>query len=250
MRRAAKRCYDAVSVMPADGNADASRMVVHLDGQAIMTPRGRLLAVPSADLAEAIAGEWRAQSERVDPATMPMTQLTATALDRVAEARDQIVDALVGYAAADLVCYRATEPADLVVRQHAYWQPLVDWAATRWDAALAVTQGIVPVSQPAEAIAALRAAVERLDDWELTALAAAVPACGSLVIGLALLDGRLDADDAFELSQLDESYQIERWGEDLEAARRRRSVRDEVREAFAFVTLRRGQTAADRRGRP
>lgn len=245
MRRAAKRFYDTVSVIAVDSDAGAARMVICLDGKAIKTPRGRLLAVPGAELAEAIAGEWRAQSERVDPATMPMTQLTATAIDRVAEAREHIVDALIGYAAADVVCYRATEPADLVARQHAHWQPLVDWAARRWDAALAVTQGIAPVSQPAEAIAALRAAVERLDDWELTALAAAVPACGSLVIGLALLDGRLDADDAFELSQLDESYQIERWGEDLEAARRRRGVRDEVREAFAFVTLRRGQTAAD-----
>lgn len=249
MTRATKRLYRTVSVMPAEspqgpGERGADRGSAHLvclDRRAIKTPRGRLLAAPSAELAEAIADEWRAQAERIDPAAMPLTQLTATALDRVAEARAQVIEALVGYAAADLLCYRAAEPAELAARQHACWQPLLDWAAVRWGAALSVTQGIVPLGQPADAIEALRAAVEDLDDWELTALASAAPACGSLVIGLALLDGRIEPDEAFELSQLDESYQIERWGEDFEAARRRQSLRDEVRDSWTFVTLRRAE---------
>lgn len=254
MTHTKQRLYDTVSVVPAEAvhpeaagrraDGDLAHLVC-LDGRTITTPRGRALAVPGAKLAEAIAGEWRAQSERIDLASMPLTQLSATAIDRVAEARGQVIEALLGYAAADLLCYRAEGPAELAAREQARWQPLLDWVGERWGAPLTVTRGIVPVSQSAEASTALRAAIESLDDWELTALAAAVPACGSLVIGLALLDGRIDADEAFELSQLDETFQIERWGEDDEAERRRRSLRAEVRCAWMFVALRRAPSMMD-----
>ncbi|MEM5709694.1 hypothetical protein, partial [Elizabethkingia meningoseptica] len=113
---------------------------------------------------------------------------------------------------------RAEEPADLTARQHQRWQPLLDWAAEALGAHLVVTHGILPVAQPDEATAALRAALDALDGWQLTALAVIAQACGSLVIALALARGRIDTEEAFALSQLDESYQIERWGEDAEAA--------------------------------
>ncbi|MGF1641725.1 MAG: ATP12 family chaperone protein, partial [Rhodospirillales bacterium] len=222
----AKRFYaDATVAAAAAGHGIA------LDGRLVTTPAGRPLTLPSAALAAAVAGEWRAQGDQIRPQTMPLTRLAATAVDRVAPARAAVVDGLVAYAGADLLCYRAVEPADLVALQQAAWQPLLDWAAGALAARLTVTAGVIPVDQPAGAVAALRAAVERLDDPALTALAAIVPVCGSLVVGLALAAGRIDAETAFEVSQLDERYQSGRWGEDREAMERRRRLRDDLRSA-------------------
>ncbi len=188
-------------------------------------------------MAEAIAGEWQAQSKRIDVAAMPFTRLAATALDRVAEGKAAVVETLLSYAGGDVLCYRAEEPADLMARQHQRWQPILDWAAGALDAHLVVTHGILPVAQPEPAVAALRAALEAFDSWQLTALAVITQACGSLVIALALAHGRIDAEEAFALSQLEESYQIERWGEDAEAARRRRALHDDIRDAWRFMML-------------
>jgi chaperone required for assembly of F1-ATPase len=227
-----KRFYKAVTVAPAEDG-----FAVTLDGRPVRTPARKPLAVRSRALAEAIAAEWRAQTDRVEPASMPLTRLASTALDLVAVRRPAIVDEVAGYAGTDLLCYRAEAPADLVVRQHAMWQPLLDWAAERHGAALAVTVGVVPGPQPSEALAALRRAVEAQDDLALVALHAATTAACSLVIALALLDGRIDAGEAFELAQLDESYQIEKWGEDAEVARRRKALRGDIAQAADFHRL-------------
>ncbi len=135
------------------------------------------------------------------------------------------------------MCYRAETPPDLIERQEADWQPLVEWIGESHGARLEVTSGVIPLDQPAQALDTLRGALGGLSDAELTALVTAMQTCGSLVIALALVSGRVDADTAFELSQLDESYQIERWGEDEEAAERRRSLREEIRSAAAFLFL-------------
>lgn len=232
----APRFYKTVSVAPGKpgGGRDHG---VYLDGRPIRTPGGQRLAVPSAPCAEAIAAEWRAQSERIDVATMPLTQLASTTLDRVGPHAAAVIEMLLGYAGADLLCYRAETPADLVTRQHRQWQPLLDWAAARWDAHLVVTSGIVPVPQPAAALDALRRALEAFDPWELAGLAVIAQACGSLVLALALVDGHIDADTAFALSQLDELYQSERWGEDHEAAQRRQRLHSEIGEAWRFLAL-------------
>ncbi len=227
-----KRFYETVSVVEADGG-----FAISLDGRPVRTPAKSPLSVPTAGLAEAIAAEWSAQDDEVKPLAMLLTRLASTAIDKVPVERERFVEELVGYSESDLLCYRAEHPPELVARQEASWQPLLDWVAERHAAPLKVIQGVMPQPQPLETVAALRAAVEAHDDWHFTALYSATTAAGSLVISLALLDGRLGADEAFDLSQLDESFQIEHWGLDLEAERRREAIRAELRAVADFLEL-------------
>jgi chaperone required for assembly of F1-ATPase len=227
-----KRFYQDSSAEPRDG-----AFAILLDGKAIKTPGGRPLCVPAARLAEAVVAEWRAQGDQILPSTMPMTQLASTALDRVGPERGHIVAQLMNYAGTDLLCYRALSPADLVARQNASWQPLLDWAAQVLDAPLLTTTGLSAVAQPDASLAALQRHVEACDHWRLTAIQSATAAMGSLVLGLALAEGRLDPEGAFQASQLDETYQIELWGEDWEAADRRAELRGDMEAAARFLDL-------------
>jgi chaperone required for assembly of F1-ATPase len=210
---------------------------VALDGRTLRTPARHVLTVPSERLAAAIAAEWDAQQTEIQPHTMPLTRLAATAIDHTAGKRAEIVADVAKYAETDLVCYRADHPPALAARQAATWQPLIDWAAGRYDAGLAVTTGIVPTAQSPASLKAFAAAVAALDDFRLTALQAATGTCGSLVIALALLEGRLDAEAAFAASQLDETFQIEAWGEDDEAAARRHALAADIAAAAKFLEL-------------
>ncbi|MBV8776546.1 MAG: ATPase [Alphaproteobacteria bacterium] len=210
---------------------------VALDGRPLRTPAKRELTVPSHQLAAAIAGEWDAQDPEIVPATMPLTRLAATAIDRTADRRGEIVADVANYAGTDLLCYRAEQPPALAARQAAVWQPLLDWAAGRYDAGLAVTAGIVPAAQSATSLKAYAAAVAALDDFRLTAVQAATAACGSLVIALALFERQVDAEAAFAASQLDETFQIEAWGEDAEATQRRATLAADIANAARFLEL-------------
>jgi chaperone required for assembly of F1-ATPase len=210
---------------------------ITLDGKLIKTPGKRDLVLPNEALAAAIAEEWNAQEGEVRVATMPMTRLATTTVDRVATQRDVIVQQTANYAATDLVCYRAAHPPALAARQQAVWQPLIDRSALRYDAPLSVTTGIIPTKQSAASLRAFAAAVAEQDDFALTALHVATGACGSLVIGLALIEGHLDAEGAFAASQLDESFQIEAWGEDAEQAARRRALAADIHAAGGFISL-------------
>lgn len=216
---------------------DGSRFGVALDGRPLKTPAKAPLVVPTEALAEAIAGEWADQGETIDPFAMRLTRLAGTAIDRVAAFRDAVVRDLAGYAGTDLVCYRAEHPPELAERQHQAWQPLTDWAAKRYGARLAVTTGITPLEQPGEALAALADAVAAQDDFGLAALHAVTTGAGSLVIGLAVAEGRLDGKAAFTVSQIDESWQIERWGEDDEATRHRTALLADLDAAARFFDL-------------
>lgn len=227
-----KRFYKIVSVVPAGGGFG-----VALDGKPIKSPAKADFALPSRALAEAVAAEWEAQVDEVVPSSMPLMQLSATAIDKVAPNRELIVDTIAPYGGTDLLCYRAEAPAALAARQAADWQPLLDWAMTAHDAPLTATSGIVHQAQPEASLAALRAAVAAQDHWRLTALHQATALTGSLVLGLALLAGRIDADEAFELAELDASFQIERWGEDAEATARRAALRAELQAAQRLVAL-------------
>lgn len=228
----AKRFYKTAEVAAAPGGFS-----VTLDGRPVKTPVGSPLVLPTADLAAAVAEEWLAQQETIKPQSMPITQLAATTLDRVGPQRAAMIDLALSYASTDLVCYRADSPADLIERQEADWQPLLDWLSATCGARLEVTSGIIPLEQPVEALDKLRIVITGFTDVELTALITGMQALGSLVIALALMLGRVDAYRAFALSQLDESYQIERWGDDEEAAERRQSLREEVRLAAVFLEL-------------
>lgn len=231
-RSAAKRFYKRAGTAPSEGG-----VVVELDGRPVKTPLGNALVLPTARLAEAVAAEWEAQKDDVRPATMPLTQLAVTALDRMSANRDEIVSALAAFGGSDLLCYWADGPDDLVRRQAAAWQPLLDWAAETFGAAMTVTAGVRPVSQSEASLAALRAAVAALDDFQLAALGLVVPMSGSLILGLALLAGRLDAAGVSAAAFVDETYQTERWGEDAEALARRQAVEDDIAAAAAFLAL-------------
>jgi chaperone required for assembly of F1-ATPase len=228
MRRFYKK---AEAVMRAEGHG------VALDGRTIKTPGKRDLIVPSRALAVAIADEWESQQGEVQPPTMPLTRLATTTLDRVAGQRETVVQQVANYAATDLVCYRAAHPPALAARQQAAWQPLIDWAVLRYDAPLTITTGVIPKGQSQSSLRAFAVAVAELNDFTLTALHTATAACGSLVIALALLEGRIDADEAFAASQLDETFQIEAWGEDAEQAERRRALGAEIEAATQFIAL-------------
>ena len=210
---------------------------ITLDGKPIKTPGKRDLMVPNEALAAAIAEEWNAQEGEVLAATIPLTRLAMTAIDRVATQREAVVRETANYAATDLVCYRAAHPPALATRQQAVWQPLIDWAVLRYDAPLVITSGVIPKGQQAASLRALASAVAEQDDFALTALHVATAACGSLVIALALIEEHLDAEGAFAASQLDESFQIEAWGEDAEQAERRRILAADIRAAAQFISL-------------
>lgn len=227
-----KRIYKSVKA-----RATGDGWGVALDGRPLRTPAKHELRLPSERLAAAIAAEWDAQDPDIRPETMPLTRLAATAIDRTAEKRAEIAADVANYAGTDLVCYRADHPPALVARQEAVWQPLIDWAASRYDAGLAVTSGIVPLTQSPTSLKIFTAVVTALDDFRLTAIQAATAACGSLVVALALYEGRLDADAAFAASQLDETFQIEAWGEDAEATQRRAALAADIQATARFLDL-------------
>ena len=227
-----KRFYKRAGIVPiAVGHG------VTLDGRLVKTPGKRDLVVPSAALAAAVAAEWEAQQSEIRRDMMPLTRLAGVTIDRNPTERDAAVRQVAHYAGTDLVCYRAAHPPALAARQQAVWQPLVDWASERYGAPLVVTAGVIPARQPAASLAAFTTVVAGHDDFALTALHTATAACGSLVIALALLGGRLDAGEAFAASQLDESFQIEAWGEDTEQAKWRAALAAEITTAAQFVSL-------------
>ena len=227
-----KRFYTEVAAHPAEAGFGVS-----FDGKPLRTPAKARLVVPTRALAEAIAAEWRGQSGEVKLDGLPLTRLASTALDLVARRQPAIVAEIARYAGSDLVCYRAEHPPELIERQHALWQPLLDWASLRYDAPLLVTAGILPVTQPPASLTAYAAAVAAYPPLELASLHLATAACGSLVVALALIEGRLDADSAFAAAELDQSFEIERWGQDAEQMRRRAALKDDIALAERFIAL-------------
>lgn len=212
---------------------------VLLDGRPMRTPAKAVLVVPTPELAGAIAAEWRAvpADAEINVSHLPLTRLATTGLDRVTGQRERVLEDTAKYAASDMLCYRAPEPATLVERQRATWQPLLDWAAERYGAPLAVIEGMTFAEQPAGAVARLRDAVAAHDDLALSALYNLTHITGSLVVALAVAEGRLSAEEAFAAAQLDELYQIERWGEDPIAAQRHEGIRRDIDAAARFLAL-------------
>jgi chaperone required for assembly of F1-ATPase len=226
-----KRFYKSVTV---DETANGFRFL--LDGRPVQTPARQPLLLPSRALAEAIAAEWRAQGDEMLPLAMPLTRLVNTVLDGVRVTRPEVIAAILRFGENDLLSYRAEAPVELVARQLA-WNEYLDWAAKRHGARVAVTSGIRHVEQSAETLEALRQVVAALDDFQLAALHVLASVTGSLVLGLAVLDGRLTAAEAFSLSRLDELYQAEKWGTDREAEQRAERLAAEMGNAAELVSL-------------
>ncbi len=221
----------------ADSEAFSDGFGITLDGRKVNTPTGAPLVIPGSALAQQIAAEWQEQVDKIKPETMPMMRLACTTIDKVAPNRQNLADQLTDYGANDLLCYRADGPDELVTRQNDVWQPILDWASESYGAGLLITSGIVHIAQPVEVVENLRHAVDDHDDFELTALAEITQLTGSLVLGLAVSCGHIDWLAAFEASQLDETWQNERWGEDYEAADRRDNRRKDMEMADRYLKL-------------
>jgi chaperone required for assembly of F1-ATPase len=221
----------------ADGAPGADVWRIALDGKVVKTPARNPFTLPTRELAEAIAAEWAAQDAKVKPHTMPLMQLASTAIDRVAPDRDRIIAETAGYAATDLVCYRADGPAELVARQAAAWDPVIDWLRERYDVSLQVAAGVMAIPQSDQALSTLTRVVAAQDDLRLTALSVMTGSAGSLAIALAVLEGRIGPEEAAATAQLDELFQSERWGIDPEAEKRRAAQQADLVAARRFLDL-------------
>lgn len=227
-----KRFYKEVRLAEAEGGWS-----IALDGRPVRTPARALLVLPTPTLAEAVAEEWRGQGDTIDPASMAMTGLANAAIDHVATDPAAFASTIARYAQSDLLCYRADGPDALVARQAAAWDPLLEWARARYDVAFAVTQGIIPVPQPEETLLRLDSAVQALDPFTMAGLSTLVTVSGSLICGLAIVEGGHDPEGIWRSAELDEVWQVERWGEDAEAAARSARRHADFASAAAFCTL-------------
>lgn len=227
-----KRFYTTVSI--ADG-ADASN-AIELDGKPVRTPARKALAAPSAPLARAIAEEWRGQNEVIDPALMPLTRLANTIIDAVTDARDDVAADIRKYLGSDLLCYRADQPAGLVARQSAHWDPPLAWARDALGARFVLTTGITHVTQPDAAIDAAARVIPR-DPWQLGAISVVTTLTGSALLALALAAGAITSDAAWAAAHVDEDWNAEFWGHDELALKRRAFREAEMKAAATVLTL-------------
>jgi chaperone required for assembly of F1-ATPase len=231
------RFYREATVGPLENGV----FPVLLDGRAVRTPARRPLASPSVALTSRLAAEWDAQSERIDPASMPLTRLANSIIDGVADGPQPVADEIAHYLASDLLFYRAEGPAGLVAAQSAHWDPLIAWAQEALGARFMLAEGVMFVAQPERAIAAVRAAIPQdgslQDIWRLGAVHVVTTLCGSALLALALLRGRLSADEVWAAAHVDEDWNTAQWGRDDLALERRAFRRREMQAAATVVEL-------------
>jgi chaperone required for assembly of F1-ATPase len=226
-----KRFFRSVSL-----ESGPEGFAVALDGRPVKTPARRPLAAPNRLLGEALAAEWDAQRELIDPAKMPLTRLANTIIDGVAAAMPAIVAEVEQYLGSDLVCYRAETPAALAARQARHWDPILAFARDRLDAHFVVTQGVRFVAQPADSVAAARRAVPD-EPWRLGAVHAVTTLTGSALLSLALAAGALTSDAAWAAAHVDEDWNMEQWGQDALALERRAARLAEMQAAVRVLEL-------------
>jgi chaperone required for assembly of F1-ATPase len=210
-----RRFYASAGVV-----ASPTGFAIALDDKPIRTPSGRQVVAPVRQIAEAIAAEWDAQQEIIDPVTMPLTRFANSVVDAVADRVDAVTDDVAKYLGSDLLFYRASHPEALVAREAEHWDPLLFWAADALGAHFILAEGIVHVRQPDSAIQAARAALPD-DPWSIAALHVITTLTGSALLALALLRGVLDSDQVWAAAHVDEDWNIEKWGMDEEVAARR-----------------------------
>lgn len=228
-----RRFYQTATVQEARGDADPGFGIL-LDGKPVRTPARRPLAAPRRSIAEAIAAEWNAQGEAVDPAAMPLTRLANAIIDGVAAAPEPVAEEIAKYLGSDLVCYRADQPEGLVARQAQAWDPLLTWAREALGARFICSEGVVFVTQPAAALAAARAAIPH-QPWALGAVNSITTLTGSALIALALAAGRLSVEAAWAAAHVDEDWNMEQWGRDTMALERRAAGLAEMQAAATVL---------------
>ncbi|MDQ0455886.1 ATP12 family chaperone protein [Rhizobium paknamense] len=225
-----KRFYAEATVSPTDAG-----FAVTLDGRAVKTPARNTLILPTSGAAELVAEEWRAQGEEVDPATMPVTRLTNTAIDAVSKTLEEVLEDIVRFSSSDLLCYRAEDPQELVERQSARWNPVLAWLNDTHGVKLITISGIMHQEQPAQSTSAFRRALERYGNaFQLAALHVVTTLTGSAALTLALADGFSSLEEVWALAHLDEDWTNEHWGVDEEAAARREARLREMQAAWAL----------------
>lgn len=227
-----KRFYTDVDVQREPGGFS-----VTLDGRPIKTPHGRVVVLPGPSLAEAIADEWREQGEQINPRAMPLTRLVNTVEDGLRATRAEVVAGLTTYGKMDLICYWAEAPQNLVERQHATWQPLLDWVSEHLGAPVVATKGIGAVEQDERALTALEREIEAFDNFALAAIHEMTTLTGSVFLSLAVARGQLRSEAAWEAAHVDEAFQQEQWGEDAEAKARLEARRASFEQAVHALRL-------------
>jgi chaperone required for assembly of F1-ATPase len=236
-----------------DAPLDAAALppfLVLLDGLALRTPADNAVALPTVALADAIAGEWAAEAQRIDPRSVPpqrgpltrplarpLTRLANTAIDGVQGREEAVRSAIVAYGTSDLLCYRADAPEALARRQSASWDGVLAWAGEALGVRLRVGAGLMPIAQPRDAVEAIAAQLASRDCFALTALHCITSLTGSAVLALAVAHGHVTAEAAWTAAHVDEAYQSGQWGEDAEAARRLARRRGEMLAASRFLAL-------------
>ena len=235
-----KRFYTDVTTTPADA---PDSFAVLLDGRSVRTPQKHFLVLPTLALADGIASEWSAQSnETVDVHTMPLTRHACTAIDRIAGQRHMTVAEIANFARSDLLCYRAKSPEILLKRQSEGWQPVLDWLAETLNAPLEITTGIEHVEQPVASIDNIKEYLRGQSDMQLSAQHTLTAGMGSVVLGLAVAHEHLTADQAYELSIIDEMFQTEHWGDDQEWVERRAALKMMIVAAETMLKLLKDKT--------
>jgi chaperone required for assembly of F1-ATPase len=213
----AKRFYAKASV-----GQQGSMYCVNLDGKPVKTPARKLLAFPTNEAAALVAAEFAAQIDEINPSKMPATRLANSAIDGVAEEMDAVLEDVLRFAGNDMICYRAEGPDQLVLRQTDMWDRYIDWMHKKFGARLYLTEGVMHVAQPNEAIAALATALRPFDTpLALAAVHAMTTLTGSALLSLAVAHGEVDAAEAWKAAHLEEDWTVEQWGEDFEAKARR-----------------------------
>jgi chaperone required for assembly of F1-ATPase len=210
-----KRFYESTGVGEANGG-----FTVTLDGKPIKTPSGRTIIVPARSLAEAIAAEWSAQGEVIEPLTMPLTRLANSVVQGVVDQAEAVRDDVARYFGSDLLFYRAGHPEGLVAREASHWDPILSWATETLGAHFILAEGVMHVRQPESAITAARAGLPA-DPWAIAAMHVITTLTGSALLALALFRGAIDPDQAWTAAHVDEDWNAEKWGVDEEVAARR-----------------------------
>jgi chaperone required for assembly of F1-ATPase len=226
-----KRFYKSV-IVAEQGPGDYR---IRLDGRPLRTPAKAELALPTAALAQAIAAEWEAQGEQIDPTSMPLTRLANSAIDGVKPRREQVRADIAKYAGSDLLCYRAEAPEALQRRQSEVWDPILRWADEALGAHFVTGMGLMPVAQSDAAKAAVARAVADYDGFALAALHVMTTLMGSVLLALAHARGHLTAEQAWAAAHVDEDWQISKWGEDAEAKARRTRRWSEMQSASRLL---------------
>lgn len=220
---AAKRFWKAAAAVETEGG-----FKIELDGRPVKTPAKTLLVVPSADMAAAVAAEWDAQQDLIDPLTMPVTRGANAAIDKVATQRDEVIEMLAAYGDTDMLCYRAIGPEELIARQVAEWDPLLAWAKDTYGVTLKTREGVMHIAQDPRNLVQFTKELHQMTAFQIAASHDLISLSGSLVIALTVIEKHLTADQGWAVSRIDEEWQFEKWGEDEDA----RALESIKRQAF------------------